>query len=49
MSRDILAGYSGCERCMQSGEWAGKMTFPEMDAQLRSDISFDEMSDDDHH
>jgi hypothetical protein len=25
------------------------MTFPEIDTQLRTDVSFDEMSDEDHH
>ena len=42
-------GYSGCERCVQSGEWVGKMTFPETEACLRTDIMFDEMSDEEHH
>lgn len=41
--------YLGCERCVQSGEWVGKVTFPEMDALLRTDISFDEMSDHNHY
>lgn len=43
------SGYSGCERCIQTGEWRGKMTFPDMDAQLRSDDDFASMLDEDHH
>jgi hypothetical protein len=34
---------------VQSGEWVGKMTFPETEAYLRTDIVFDEMSDEEHH
>ena len=35
---------------LTEGEYVeGKVTFPEMDAQLRTDIQFDEMSDEDHH
>lgn len=41
--------YSSCERCVQSGVWNGKMTFPEVNAQKRTDVSFDELSDVDHH
>lgn len=42
-------GYSNCERCTQGGVWNGKMTFPELNAPLRSDVSFDELRDDQHH
>ena len=41
--------YSSCERCVQSGVWDGKMTFPEVSAQKRTDIAFDEMCDEEHH
>jgi hypothetical protein len=41
--------YSACERCSQSGAWNGKMTFPEVNAEKRTDASFDEMRDADHH
>ena len=43
------SGYSGCDKCIQAGEYRGKMTFPETDAPLRTDIAFDEMVDEDHH
>lgn len=34
---------------MQPGEWVGKMTFPEVNADLRTDAAFNEMRDVDHH
>lgn len=43
------SGYSSCERCTQRGVWDGKMTFPELNARLRTDAAFDEMQDEDHH
>jgi len=43
------ASYSACERCMVSGVWNGKMTFPDINAVKRSDVAFDEMQDADHH
>ena len=33
-------GYHGCEKCIQRGTWAGKMTFSDIDAELRTDESF---------
>lgn len=43
-------GYSGCDKCVQHGKYnSGRMTFPESDAQPRSDDNFAEMSDDGHH
>lgn len=41
--------YSACERCTQVGEWNGKMTYPNLNAPLRTDASFNEMTDEDHH
>lgn len=44
------SGYSSCERCQQQGEYNnGTITFPELDAQLRTDTNFASMSDSDHH
>ena len=43
------SGYPGCDTCIKSGVWNGKMTFPEKDATLRTDASFDEMRDEEHH
>ena len=42
-------GYSGCDKCTQVGVWRNKMTYPEMNAMLRSDEDFALMSDTDHH
>lgn len=33
-------GYHGCEKCFQRGTWAGKMAFPDIDAELRTDERF---------
>ena len=42
--------YHGCEKCWQKGEWKQtKVTFQEVDAQLRTDVQFDEMEDEAHH
>lgn len=43
------SAYSACERCIQSGVWQGKITFPENDAAKRTDLSFDDMEDPEHH
>lgn len=43
------SGYSGCDRCVQRGEWDGKVLFSVNDAPLRSNVAFDEMADEDHH
>ncbi|KAL2087968.1 hypothetical protein ACEWY4_016796 [Coilia grayii] len=42
-------GYSGCDKCHQVGVWRNKMTYPDMNARLRSDEDFALMSDTDHH
>lgn len=42
-------GYSGCDKCVQVGEWQGKMVFPEVNAKLRTDEDFNSMVDEDHH
>ena len=43
-------GYSSCERCTQEGVWhQGRMIFLEMNAPLRTDCIFKEMSDPSHH
>ena len=43
------SGYSGCEMCVQHGVYCNKITFPEVDAELRTDVQFDELADEDHH
>lgn len=44
-----FSGYHGCDKCAQEGEWRGKMTFPKTDAQLRTDTSFLNRTDEEHH
>jgi hypothetical protein len=41
--------YFGCEKCTQEGDYHNKMTFPETNATLRTDVSFDEMGQEEHH
>ncbi|KAG1690732.1 hypothetical protein GQR58_007598 [Nymphon striatum] len=43
------SGYSGCDQCSQDGYWNKKMTFPETNAALRTDVSFAEKQDEEHH
>jgi hypothetical protein len=45
-----FTGYSGCERCSQTGKYlGGRMTFPEVSAHRRTNEEFINMSDEDHH
>lgn len=42
--------HNGCERCIQEGvSVAGRMLFPEVNAAQRTDQSFKEQEDKDHH
>ena len=44
------AGYSGCDKCTQSGFHTGtKMIFPEVNAPLQTDDSFKHKQDEEHH
>ena len=43
------SGYNSCERCVQQGEWENRLIFTQMNAPLRTDESFWQMIDDDHH
>ena len=43
-------GYFGCERCTQEGEFVdGRMTFPDLAAQARTDSTFRNMCNEEHH
>lgn len=43
-------GYYGCDYCVQSGVYyQHRMTFPERDAAVRTDVTFDEMLCEEHH
>lgn len=43
-------GYSGCDKCVQSGVYMNnRMTFPEANARARTDESFSNTEDEDHH
>ena len=43
------SGYSGCDKCKQKGVHEEKVIFPEVNAPLRTDREFAEMSDRAHH
>ena len=43
------SGYAGCDKCTVYGYHDGRMTYPETNAPLRTDVAFDEMVDDEHH
>jgi hypothetical protein len=43
------SSYSGCDKCTKSGTWVGKMTYPETDSVLRTDLDFDNIIDEEHH
>ena len=43
------SGYSSCERCVQTGEWKGKIVFSEIDAAVRTDDDFRRKADEKHH
>ena len=43
------SGYSGCDKCTQPGVYNSKMTFPEVDAPIRTNVAFDDMEDAEHH
>jgi hypothetical protein len=45
----LHSGYSACERCTQKGVWNNKVVFPKTDAALRTNVSFEEQTDEAHH
>lgn len=42
-------GYHGCSKCIQGDFLNNRMTFPQLDCHLRTDESFQNKSDEDHH
>jgi len=36
----LYSGYDGCDKCVQSGEWRGRMTYPQVECDLRTDANF---------
>jgi len=42
-------GYFGCDKCETEGEWNGKVTFLDTNAQKRTDVRFDELANEEHH
>ena len=45
----LHSGYSSCERCIQEGEWFGRVVFCSVNSPLRTNAQFLVMSDDGHH
>ena len=44
-----LTAYDSCERCMQHGEWCGKVVLSNLKAPLRTDGRFSSQQDEAHH
>jgi hypothetical protein len=45
----LYSGYAGCDKCCQRGTWVGRMTYPEVVTELRTDSSFRNKSQKEHH
>jgi len=45
----LHCAYNACERCIQKGEWCSRVIYPSTDAQVRTNVLFDELSDTEHH
>lgn len=45
----LFSGYYGCDKCEQKGEWHGRMTYPECKLKPRTDQSFREQRNEEHH
>ncbi|KAL2095500.1 hypothetical protein ACEWY4_010219 [Coilia grayii] len=45
----LCSGYYGCDRCDQRGEWHNKVTYQETELTLRSDASFRQQRQREHH
>ncbi|XP_071810762.1 uncharacterized protein [Apostichopus japonicus] len=43
------SGYYGCDKCIQRGLWLEKVTFPQTNANLRTNASFIAMTNKEHH
>ena len=43
------SGYAACEKCIEYGEYHGKVIHPGTNAPLRTDVAFNEMTDKEHH
>lgn len=44
------SGYYGCDKCVQKGHYLNnRMTFPETESLLRTDVQFDVMVNEEHH
>jgi hypothetical protein len=44
-----FSGYYGCDKCMQKGEYDGRVIYPECRARLRDNDSFRQHSNEEHH
>ncbi len=43
------SGYYGCDKCCQSGQYIGRMTYPEINVTLRTNTSFRNHEQKEHH
>lgn len=46
----LYSGYSGCDKCTQTGKWLGRMTYPEVSSiEVRTDKNFRDQCHTAHH
>ena len=43
------SGYYGCDKCRQKGSWEGRVVFPRVDVERRTDEGFNQRTDENHH
>ena len=45
----LYSGYDGCDKCVQHGKWCGRITYPEIECELRTDENFRNQLYSNHH
>jgi len=45
----LFSGYCGCDKCSQKGLYIGRMTYPDVNCPVRTDTTFRNMENEQHH